>query len=47
MTMADCSKKFEMLPLIEEVTILRNIIYSGVWTKYELLQAKMRGNEER
>ncbi|MDE7324957.1 MAG: hypothetical protein K2N63_01550 [Lachnospiraceae bacterium] len=40
MTMADCSRKFEMLPLIEEVGILRNIIYSGVWTKYELLRAK-------
>ncbi len=40
MTMADCSRKFEMLPLIEEVSILRNIIYSGVWTKYEILRAK-------
>ncbi len=40
MTMADCSRKFEMLPLIEEVAVLRNIIYSGVWTKYEILQAK-------
>ncbi len=47
MTMADCSKKFEMLPLIEEVKVLRNIIYSGVWTKYEVLQAKLRENEER
>ncbi len=40
MTMADCSRKFEMLPLIEDIAILRNIIYSGVWTKYEVLRAK-------
>lgn len=26
----------ECLPLIENIEILRNIIYSGVWTKYEL-----------
>lgn len=40
MTMADCSRKFEMLPLVEEIAVLRNIIYSGVWTKYEVLRAK-------
>lgn len=40
MTMADCSRKFEMLPLLEEITILRNVMYSGIWTKYELIRAK-------
>lgn len=40
MTMADCSRKFEMLPLLEETAILRNIIYSGVWTKYEEVRAR-------
>ena len=27
---------FECLPIIENVEILRNILYSGVWTRYEL-----------
>lgn len=38
--MAECAKSFERLPIIENTTILRNIIYSGVWTKYEYLQIK-------
>lgn len=37
MTMGDASRKFEMLPLLEEIGILRNIIYSGVWTRYEII----------
>lgn len=38
--MAECAKSFERLPIIENTDILRNIIYSGVWTKYEYLQLK-------
>ena len=45
MTMADCSKKFEQLPLLQEVGILRNVIYSGVWTKYNLLQNKKKSEK--
>ena len=38
--MAECAKGFERLPIVENADILRNIIYSGVWTKYEYLQLK-------
>lgn len=38
--MAECAKQFERLPIVENTNILRNIIYSGVWTKYEYLQLK-------
>ncbi len=38
--MAECAKSFERLPIVENTDILRNIIYSGVWTKYEYLQLK-------
>ena len=31
---------FEKLPLIENVELLRNIIYSGIWTKFELIKKK-------
>lgn len=34
MMMAECSKEFEYLPIIENANILRNILYAGVWTKY-------------
>ena len=38
--MAECAKSFERLPIVENVNILRNIIYSGVWTRFEYLQLK-------
>lgn len=40
MMMAECSKAFEMLPIIENAEIMRNIIYSGVWTRYKMVYAK-------
>lgn len=42
--MAECAKNFEILPILEYVDILRNILYAGVWKKYELVQKK-RGKE--
>lgn len=32
----ECALAFERLPLVEDAEILRNIIYSGVWTRYHL-----------
>jgi len=40
MMMAGCSREFEKLPIIENVEILRNILYSGVWSRYEFLKKK-------
>lgn len=40
MMMAECSRAFEKLPIIENVEILRNVLYSGVWCRYEMLQRK-------
>lgn len=34
MEAADVARAFEMLPIVKEVDILRNIIYSGIWIKY-------------
>ena len=42
MMMAECSREFEKLPIIRNVEILRNIIYSGVWCRYERLQVKKK-----
>lgn len=36
---------FEQLPLVEDLSILRNILYSGVWTKYQTIQRKRQGKE--
>lgn len=37
MMMSEAGKKFERLPILENVNVLRNIIYSGVWCRYEML----------
>lgn len=34
MSAAECAREFEKLPLEENIEILRNILYSGIWTKY-------------
>lgn len=40
MSAMEFAGEFERLPILENVEILRNIIYSGVWTKYEETRAK-------
>lgn len=40
MMLAECSNQMEKLPLVKEVEILRNIIYAGVWSKYDKLHQK-------
>lgn len=38
--MSECAKAFERLPILLHAQILRNILYSGVWSKYDLIQLK-------
>ncbi|MDO5291362.1 MAG: DUF5685 family protein [bacterium] len=47
--MADCTRAFEKLPLIYEVEILRNILYAGVWCKYDKLRKERleKANENK
>lgn len=45
MMMADCTREFEKLPCIQDIDILRNILYEGVWTKFDLINTK-RNKEE-
>lgn len=40
MMMAECSAEFERLPILWHVDILRNILYSGVWFRYEAVNKK-------
>lgn len=34
--MAHCADALESLPLVQDIGLIRNVIYSGVWTKYAL-----------
>jgi hypothetical protein len=38
--LSECAKSFERLPILLHADLLRNILYSGVWSKYEYLQLK-------
>lgn len=43
MMMAECCKTFERLPIVENASILRNILYSGVWSRYQIVVTKREG----
>jgi len=34
MLLGECTQLFEMLPLLQDVDIMRNVLYSGVWQQY-------------
>lgn len=38
--LANCARSFERLPCVEDADLLRNILYSGVWLKYNCKNAK-------
>ena len=43
MMMSECCKEFEKLPIVDNADILRNILYSGVWCRYEMVRNKRTG----
>lgn len=40
MMIADAAEAFERLPVVLDADIIRNVLYSGVWSKYAFLQNK-------
>lgn len=47
MMMAECSSEFEKLPCLLDADILRNILYAGVWTKYDKIQKDRKEGKEQ
>lgn len=43
---AKSAEAFEILPILTYTDILRNIIYSGIWTKYEMVRKKRSGEDD-
>ena len=35
LVLAECASQFETLPCIEDIEILRNILYAGVWSGFD------------
>ncbi|MFR1296439.1 MAG: DUF5685 family protein [Coprobacillus cateniformis] len=40
MMISKSAEVFECLPIIENAPLMRNILYSGVWLKYEIKRNK-------
>lgn len=47
MMMGECSREFELLPCLWDEDILKNILYVGVWTKYDKIQKEMKEGKEQ
>lgn len=45
MMISECCREFEKLPVLDNAEILRNILYSGVWCRYETVREKRRARE--
>ncbi|MBR5136651.1 MAG: hypothetical protein IKV30_01330 [Clostridia bacterium] len=45
--LAECASAYERLPLVEYSDILRNIIYSGVWIRFDQIKARRQYEAER
>lgn len=46
MLISEASESFELLPLEQDLDILRNVIYSGVWQRYTMIMEKKQRKEE-
>lgn len=44
MMMSACCREFEQLPILDNVEILRNILYSGVWSRYKAVRDRNKGS---
>ncbi len=40
------AEQFERLPLVQDSSILQNILYSGAWRQYRMKQAKRSGKDD-
>lgn len=44
---SESAAAFEMLPIDENMDILRNIIYSGVWNRFEVIQTERKTDKTK
>ena len=47
MMAAGMARAFEILPIVENVEILRNILYSGIWNTYRKMQKEKADLQKR
>jgi len=47
MHIAECTEVFEMLPMLRDANLIRNILYSGVWSKYAYIQSRKEKDKKQ
>ena len=47
MMAGDATRAFEALPIVEDADVLRNVLYSGIWSRYAQLRAQRSGKGEQ
>lgn len=47
MMMSECARAFEVLPIVQDVEILRNILYAGVWGPFERVRERRNNQGEK
>lgn len=45
--MTQCARAFERLPILHRSEIMRNILYSGVWCKYQAIREERKKKEKK
>ena len=45
--LVDMASEFEKLPLQKDMDLMRNILYGGIWTRYNLKTQARAGKERR
>lgn len=45
MLIGECAAVFELLPVVQDADIMRNILYSGVWLRYNAEMARRHGKK--
>lgn len=43
---AECAREFEKLPILNEVETLRNILYSGIWSRFAAASDRRKSDEK-
>ena len=47
MVAAEAARSFERLPIVENVDILRNILYCGIWTRFGIVNSEENNNKKK
>lgn len=47
MHIAECTAEFENLPILKDAGLIRNILYSGVWSKYAYIQSRKEKDKKK